>query len=183
MGLPASWVDNLFARLGVRYGDSFTRQWQDADPAAVKRDWAEVLAGFEQHPDSIAYALENLPDRPPNAQQFRAICRNAPPPVVKQLPAPKADASVARAAIERLKALKSREPSAEWAAKLSERERQGDRLTAAQKSAWRAAMRVAEPSAPVDIAAVEARKAETLERVIRYAAEHGLSLDQAGSAA
>lgn len=78
--LQTSWVDHLFAKLTVRYGAAFTRQYADLDPALVKADWAEVLDGFTG--DALTYALRYLPTgAPPNALQFRDICRRAPPPV------------------------------------------------------------------------------------------------------
>lgn len=89
MPLPQSWVDALFARLSLRYGVAFLRQYGDADPVAVKADWADVLGGFREHGDALAYALANLPDAPPNATQFRALARRAPAPAAPQLPPPK----------------------------------------------------------------------------------------------
>lgn len=84
MPLPRSWVDALFARLALRYGEAFRRQWPDVDEAAVKADWADVLDGVSGA--SIGYALRYLPvDKPPNAMQFRDQCRRAPPPDVPQL--------------------------------------------------------------------------------------------------
>lgn len=88
--LHASWVDRIFAKLTVRYGQAFMRQYSDLDPALVKADWAEVLAGFDGQPDALKYAIENLPDAPPNATQFRAIARRAPSTVLA-LPAPRGD--------------------------------------------------------------------------------------------
>lgn len=87
MPIPASWVDLLFAKLSVRYGAAFMRQYADLNPDAVKADWAEVLDGTRG--ESISYALRYLPaDKPPNALQFRAICRRAPAPDALALPAP-----------------------------------------------------------------------------------------------
>lgn len=76
MPLPSSWVDALFAKLTVRWGAAFMRQWPDADPAHVKSDWAEALDGVSG--DSIAYALRYLPTAPCNALAFRDVCRRAP---------------------------------------------------------------------------------------------------------
>ena len=58
MPLPELWVDHLFAKLSVRWGAAFMRQWPDTDPALVKADWSEVLDGCGG--DSIAYALRYL---------------------------------------------------------------------------------------------------------------------------
>ena len=78
MSLPAAWIEHLFAKLSVRYGSSFQRQWGDADPALVKADWAEVLDGVRG--ESLSYALRYLPNDPPNALRFRDLCRMAPAP-------------------------------------------------------------------------------------------------------
>jgi len=104
MPLPISWVDHLFAKLSVRYGAAFLRQWPDAEPALVKADWAEVLDGTAG--SSMSYALRYLPNTPPNAMQFRALCRSAPRPDVPALPAPDApaDPERVRAIVAQLKA-------------------------------------------------------------------------------
>lgn len=77
MALPSNWVDHLFAKLAIRYGDAFARQWPDVDIAWVKADWSEVLDGLSG--DALSHGLKNLPhDRPPNAMQFRALCIQRP---------------------------------------------------------------------------------------------------------
>lgn len=86
--LPRSWVDAIFARLSVRYGAAFLRQWPDVDPVLIKSDWSEVLGGFGG--DDISYALEHLPaETPPTAMQFRELCRRAPGPAQPKLPGPR----------------------------------------------------------------------------------------------
>ena len=95
MPLSATWTDALFAKLSVRYGAAFLRQWPDADPAHVKADWAEVLDGFDG--ESIGYALRYLPINPPNAIQFRETCRRAPRADVPALPAPADPVAAAKA--------------------------------------------------------------------------------------
>lgn len=90
MAMSAKWIDELFRRLSVRYGAAFLRQWPDADPSVVKADWMSVLSGCSGH--DIAYALQYLPEGlPPNAMQFRAICRRAPAPEAPRIEGPKAD--------------------------------------------------------------------------------------------
>lgn len=101
--LPSSWIDALFARLGVRYGAAFARQWPDADMEAVKADWGHVLARFNNHPEAIRYALENLSDLPPNAMQFREIARRGWVENTPMLPEPEADPERMAAAIESLR--------------------------------------------------------------------------------
>lgn len=79
MSLPAAWVDRLFDKMTLTYGQSFLRRWQDIDLNAVKSDWAHELSGFERFPKSIAWALQNLPpEKPPTVLEFRNIARKAP---------------------------------------------------------------------------------------------------------
>lgn len=135
MSLPASWVDHLFAKLSVRYGAAFLRQWPDTDPATIKADWADVLSGFDGA--SLAYALRYLPVTPPNALQFRDICRRAPD-TTPALPAPELKPQP-----ERVKALlqkvlegapKDQTPAERVAAGLRARLEAGEILNAAQRS-------------------------------------------------
>lgn len=92
MSLPQDWADRLFLRLSVRYGESFLGQYRNQDMAAVKADWADVLDGWERCPSAIAWALDSLPERAPNAITFRNLCRAAPQaPQALQLLPPKAD--------------------------------------------------------------------------------------------
>jgi len=82
--LPSSWVERIFLRLQGVYGREFTNQYSqyvgdvDIGMENAKRVWAEELAGYTENPDAIAYALETLPDRAPNAIKFRDACRRAP---------------------------------------------------------------------------------------------------------
>lgn len=77
MRLPASWVDELFSRLGVRYGVAFTALYRDLNIADVKDDWAESLGVCVRRPEAIKHALEFLPEKPPNVIQFRTLCMEA----------------------------------------------------------------------------------------------------------
>jgi len=111
MPMESSWAEALIGRLFIRYGEAFMRQWPGMDRATVAADWAEVLDGVRG--ESIRYALDNLPpDRPPNALQFRELCRRArmderqvpalsPPQREKLHPAV---AKELRAVVDRLKA-------------------------------------------------------------------------------
>lgn len=72
MPAPSAWVDALFDRLSARYGVAFLRQYGDLDAAVVKADWAGMLHGLS--PQAIRCGLENLPERPPHAGQFRRLC-------------------------------------------------------------------------------------------------------------
>lgn len=77
--LPLRWTEELLRRLSVRYGRDFLHKYEGVDLDDVKRDWAECLAGFADHPEAIEYGLKNLPDhKAPNAAEFAALCRRAP---------------------------------------------------------------------------------------------------------
>lgn len=107
MPLPDAWVESLFARLAVRYGAAWLRQWDGVDIAAVKADWAEVLSGIS--PEAIKHALECLPiDRPPTVGQFRLLCVNRPVDCVRQLPAPKPTPERRAAVAAALRGLRAR---------------------------------------------------------------------------
>lgn len=87
MSLPMSWVDRIFTKLTMIYGRDFLGRWEGLDITEVKSDWAHELAGFKDHPDSISYALKNMPDsgKPPTVLEFRAMCRKAPEPTFPML--------------------------------------------------------------------------------------------------
>jgi hypothetical protein len=92
MGLPLSWVDKIFHKLTLIYGRDFIGRWEGLELADVKTDWAHELSGFENFPDGIAFALQNMqPGRPPNVLEFKAMALKAPRQEFKQLDAPKAD--------------------------------------------------------------------------------------------
>lgn len=108
MSLPTPWVDRIFDKLTLTYGQSFLRRWADIDLNAVKSDWAHELAGLQQHPRAIAFALENLPaERPPTVLEFRATARKAPAEDVPRLPEPKADMKRVEAELAKLAPLKA----------------------------------------------------------------------------
>jgi hypothetical protein len=150
MSLPGAWVDSLFARLSVRYGETFMRQYADLDIGAVKADWADVLYGVSG--EGIGYGLRFLPiDRPPNAMQFVAICRRRPDSTQLALPgpAPKADPARVAEMMSKIDRGSVRNPR-QWAHDLKAREAYekanppsttGNRMTFFQKEAWRDALR------------------------------------------
>jgi hypothetical protein len=85
----ASVVDAIFAKCLLVYGHDFLARWQGIALAEVKADWGRELGVMLSQPHAIKHALENLPERPPNALQFRALCFSYRPPVRHvELPAP-----------------------------------------------------------------------------------------------
>lgn len=150
MPISKSLIDELFARLGIRYGSAFMRQWPDANPDVVKADWAEVLSGLRG--TDIGYALKYLPDgMPPNALQFRAIARRAPEPNEPRLEAPKADPARVAAIVAKLaeKPADGMSPAERVAYVLRKKIADGVKLTPAQKAQLTAIERMSEPSAQV----------------------------------
>lgn len=102
MSLPDAWVRRLMARLQLRYGEEWRRQYAGLEPDAVKADWAHVLSGLSL--DALEHGVSNLPtDRPPNAMQFRSLCVRAPQSFPPALPAPKADPGRVKAILQRMR--------------------------------------------------------------------------------
>ena len=135
--LPGSWVDSIFARLAVRYGQAWMRMWEGIDIAAVKTDWATELGGLD--PEAIKHALANLPaERPPTIGQFKALCVNWHQPAPKQLRPPDAKKESIQRAKEYGVQLSTRHPK-QWAHDLAAREKNGG-LTITQKRMWREAL-------------------------------------------
>lgn len=121
MSLPAAWVDRIFDRLAIVYGDEFLARWRAVSLADVKTDWANTMGYYEADPGAIAWALENLPSgKPPTVLQFRDLCRQAPAPEVPRLPEPKADPARMAAEVAKLREAISAKPAPqvdrrEWA--------------------------------------------------------------------
>lgn len=90
MSFPSAAVDRLFARLAATYGREWVQRWEGLDDKAVKALWGHELEPWGQRLEAIAWALENLPERAPNAVQFRNLCRQAPAPAeaLSALPPP-----------------------------------------------------------------------------------------------
>lgn len=143
MLLPPSWVDRIFERLLTRYGVAWVRMWEGIDMGAVKADWAEVLGGFADKPDCLAYGMANLPpDKPPTVQQLAAICNRYQGPAAPALPAPKADKSRVDTLLEGMRNAPAPASNTAWAERLRAREVALDRrLTQFQRQAWREVLR------------------------------------------
>ena len=127
-------VDRLFDRLAATYGAAWVRSLGAAPIGEIKSVWDYQLSGFFQNRRAmmaVAWALDNLPDRPPNAVEFKNLCRHAPAIEQPALPAPPADP--ARVAAELAKMAPLRVPAApaacdskSWARRIIERVRGGE---------------------------------------------------------
>jgi hypothetical protein len=81
--LPIEWIHRLFGRFAIRYGDEWARKWDGLSMESVHADWSAQLAGMHLSPGGQArllYGIDNMPERPPTATAFRAICSRAPEP-------------------------------------------------------------------------------------------------------
>jgi len=125
MSLPIQWVDRIFDKLTLTYGQAFLARWRDIDLNSVKSDWCHELAVFERSPHSIAFALSNLPERPPSVVEFKTLCRQAPQAEVKALEAPKADPERLRHELAKLGHIKAstvpKPANRDWAHKIIKR--------------------------------------------------------------
>lgn len=137
--LESKWVDAIHARLLVRYGSAWIAKYQGVPEQLVKQDWANELAGIRG--EAIRHALEHLPaDFPPSVTQFRDLCLRAPEAPRPRIEAPKADPARVAAELKRMQDMQRGAKPLQWAYMLQEREQRGDRLTEAQRAAWRLAL-------------------------------------------
>lgn len=149
--LPPEAVDRLFRRLVATYGRRFWAQWEGVEPADVKAVWARELGGYVDRDDVFTWAFENMPEQPPNAIEFRNLCRRAPAPVTPQIEAPRADPQKVAEAIADARAIleAKAEHRTAWADRILERHRAGEKLSPGVVAAARAAvgrMNVADPA-------------------------------------
>jgi hypothetical protein len=106
MSLPEHWVNRIFEKLTLIYGRDFVNRWESVGLPIedVKADWAHELDFYEKSPNSIKYALENLPkDKPPNVLQFRDLCRQSPAGICELLPEPPVNKEKRDAALAKLR--------------------------------------------------------------------------------
>lgn len=143
MPMPSHWIDKLFTKLELTYGKRFMEQWPGVSTEVVKADWAHELDGMEKHAESIRWALAHLPvDFPPTVLQFRELCRRAPGPSFKALPAPEINKSVAAKALA--KAMDAVKPHHDVLFRQRQHMRMelaGERLSSRQREFWRIALR------------------------------------------
>jgi hypothetical protein len=134
MTLPTKAVDRLFERLSATYGAAWDRSIGTAPISDAKTAWAHELAGFAGHLDSLAWALENLPERCPNVIEFRNLARRAPAPELPRLPEPKADPERMRRELSKLGQIKQQVLSIktldgkEWARRIIARHDGGENV-------------------------------------------------------
>lgn len=136
------WVDRIFSKLTARYGRDFLSKYEGVDLDLVKSDWAEELAGLQNRPEAIKYALDHPTAKPPNVIEFKDTCSRSPVQTYVAIDAPKPDPSVVNAALRKAKeAVKPQHDVLFPIRRLMWREIEGDkRLTKAQREFWRIAL-------------------------------------------
>lgn len=142
--LPLEWIDRIFSKLTARYGRDFLSQWEGVEVALVKADWADELAGLQNRPDAIKYALEHCGVKPPkNVVEFKEACNRAPVRPMLALESPKADQDVIDRAIAAMREVtRFKGDRLDPIRAIRRRELEGDKtLTRAQREFWRIALK------------------------------------------
>ena len=142
-------INRMFDRLSATWGRDFMNQWEGLKGDKIKAAWAHELSGYnaslKPNPElvdnrkllqPIAWALENLPEKPMNAIQFRALCQRAPVPDTLRLPEPSANPARMEQERSRCAVLTSQHRSGgagstaskDWARKIISRHQAGERV-------------------------------------------------------
>jgi len=115
-------IDRLFERLSLTYGNAWDNSIGTAPLNEIKSFWMNQLAGFLQSKESmmaISWALNHLPERPPNLVQFKNLCYQAPAVEKPQLPSPPADPERVKQELAKLAGMnKSKSDPKDWARKI-----------------------------------------------------------------
>ncbi len=150
--LPEAWIEKIWATMRATYGASFDRQWQcpvGTEPLdhvmQLKQAWGRQLAGFQQQPNAIGYALDNLPPHPPNLIEFRALMRRAPADALPMLEGPKADPERVAAELAKLSHIRTAgqvSDGKEWARRIVAKHNAGEPVKAVKLQWARDALKV-----------------------------------------
>jgi hypothetical protein len=146
VSLPTRVIDRLFERLAGTYMAQWSRQFDHVPVADAKTAWAHELAGFGRNLEAVAWALENLPPKPPNAIEFKLLCRSAPTPKPQALPEPPSDPARIAAELAKLGEMKRAPPMTQdaraWAKVLRARDESGEKLSPTVRLFYRQALRL-----------------------------------------
>ena len=114
-------IDRLFERLSMTYGISWDNSIGSAPLNEIKTFWMNQLSVFMQSKESmmaISWALNHLPERPPNLVQFKNLCYQAPAVEKRQLPSPPADPERVKQELAKLSGMsKPKQDPKDWARK------------------------------------------------------------------
>ena len=152
MSLPDKVLERLFKRLSATYGAEFINKWDNVSMSDVKTAWAHELSSFARNLTAIGWALENLPERCPNAIEFKKLCRQAPKPLIALEGYSKASAVIVDAEIaEMVKAVVHQTDTNDnkrdykaWAKKLKARHDAGEKLEIFQIRSYKVALGITE---------------------------------------
>jgi hypothetical protein len=136
-------VDYIFTQCAAVYGSAWDRSLGQAPITDIKTAWLNAVDPFRASKKRIVWALQNLPERCPNAVEFRNLCRQAPMPEELALPGPKADPARVAAELAKLGLRpKVNQPHGmkQWAHRLKERHDAGDKLNPNQIRCYQAAL-------------------------------------------
>jgi len=115
-------IDRLFERLSMTYGIAWDNSIGTAPLNEIKSFWMNQLAGFMQSKESmmaISWALNHLPERPPNLVQFKNLCYQAPAVEKPQLPSPPADPERVKQELAKLAGMnRPKQDPKDWARKI-----------------------------------------------------------------
>jgi hypothetical protein len=75
--LAVEWLDFIFTSLNVKYGDAFLQSYKTVKIPILRADWAKELGEFAGREHVFDHALSNLPEKPCNVLQFKALCKQA----------------------------------------------------------------------------------------------------------
>lgn len=130
MGLPTKAIDRIFSRLEATYMAAWDRAIGSVPVSDIKTLWSHELSGFEGRLNDIAWALDNLPERPPNIIEFKKLCRAAPATETPQIEGPKADPERLKAELAKLGHIAQRPArhDLDWAHSIMSRVLAGDRI-------------------------------------------------------
>ena len=128
-------VERVFSRLAATYCADWVRSIAGVPISDVKTAWAHELSGFlatREAMRAVAWALENLPEKVPNAITFRNLCRQAPAAPIALLDGPRADPARVAAELAKLApARAAQEPikPKDWARRIIARHAGGEKLS------------------------------------------------------
>lgn len=140
-------IDRLFERLSAVYGPAWERSLGATPVLEAKALWAHQLQAFADRLEAIVWALDELPESPPNVIQFRNLCRSAPAAAAPRPPEPKADPARVAAELAKLGQLRAKPAGAvvhsmkAWAYELQARDQAGDTICSYARKAYQEVVR------------------------------------------
>lgn len=127
-------IDRLFERMAATYGSAWERSLGATPVLEAKALWSHQLQAFAERLEAVVWALDELPESPPNVIQFRNLCRSAPAAAVPRLPEPVADPARMAAELAKLADLRAKPIGTPaggmraWVYRLQARDQAGEKL-------------------------------------------------------